>query len=109
MRTAPVSENDPKARSLASRIGGGVGFVDSAREENKAHAAVGIYLEPGGDAHSAYTLLIFARRCEDPAGCPYGYPGATRAESFADGGMVGAENAWDASGGHVHGGAPPQL
>ena len=35
--------------------------------------------------------------------------GATRAESFADDGMVGAENAWDASGGHVHGGAPPQL
>ena len=35
--------------------------------------------------------------------------GATRADSFADGGMAGAENAWDASGGHVHGGAPPQL
>ena len=35
--------------------------------------------------------------------------GATRADSFADGGMAGAENAWDASGGHVHGGTPPQL
>ena len=35
--------------------------------------------------------------------------GATRADSFADGGMAGAKNAWDASGGHVHGGAPPQL
>ena len=34
---------------------------------------------------------------------------ATRADSFADGDMVGAENAWDAPGGHVHGGAPPQL
>ena len=29
--------------------------------------------------------------------------------AFADGDMAGAENAWDASGGHVHGGAPPQL
>jgi len=28
---------------------------------------------------------------------------------LAGGGMAGAENAWDASGGHVHGGAPPQL
>jgi len=35
--------------------------------------------------------------------------GATRADLFADGGMAGAENAWDASGGHVHSGAPPQL
>jgi len=35
--------------------------------------------------------------------------GATRADSFADGGMAGAENAWDAPGGHVHGGDPPQL
>ena len=35
--------------------------------------------------------------------------GATRADSFADGGMAGAENTWDASGGHVHGGAPPQM
>jgi len=35
--------------------------------------------------------------------------GATRAGSFADGDMAGAENAWDAPGGHVHGGAPPQL
>ena len=35
--------------------------------------------------------------------------GATRADSFADGGMAGAENAWGASGGHVHGGTPPQL
>jgi len=35
--------------------------------------------------------------------------GATRAGSFADGDIAGAENAWDASGGHVHGGAPPQL
>jgi len=35
--------------------------------------------------------------------------GATRADSFADDGMAGAENAWGASGGHVHGGAPPQL
>ena len=35
--------------------------------------------------------------------------GATRAGSFADGDMSGAENAWGASGGHVHGGAPPQL
>ena len=35
--------------------------------------------------------------------------GATRAGSFADGDMAGAENAWGASGGHVHGGAPPQL
>ena len=35
--------------------------------------------------------------------------GATRADSFADGDMAGAENAWGASGGHVHGGAPPQL
>jgi len=34
---------------------------------------------------------------------------AMRADSFADGGMAGAENVWDASGGHVHGGAPPQL
>ena len=33
--------------------------------------------------------------------------GATRAGSFADGDMAGAENAWGASGGHVHGGAPP--
>ena len=30
--------------------------------------------------------------------------GATRAGSFADGGMVSAEKAWNASGGHVHGG-----
>ena len=29
--------------------------------------------------------------------------GATRAGSFADGGMAGAEKAWGASGGHVHG------
>jgi len=35
--------------------------------------------------------------------------GAMRAGSFADGDMAGAENAWDASSGHVHGGAPPQL
>jgi len=35
--------------------------------------------------------------------------GATRADSFADGDMAGAENAWGASGGHVHGGAPPKL
>ena len=35
--------------------------------------------------------------------------GATRAGSFADGDMAGAENAWGASGGHVHGGALPQL
>ena len=35
--------------------------------------------------------------------------GATRADSFADGDMAGAENAWGASGGNVHGGAPPQL
>ena len=35
--------------------------------------------------------------------------GATRADSFADGGMAGAEIAWDASGGNVLGGAPPQL
>ena len=35
--------------------------------------------------------------------------GATRADSFADGDMAGAENALDASGGHVHGSAPPQL
>jgi len=35
--------------------------------------------------------------------------GAARAGSFADGDMAGAENAWDAFGGHVHGGAPPQL
>ena len=35
--------------------------------------------------------------------------GATRAGSSADGDMPGAENAWDSSGGHVHGGAPPQL
>ena len=35
--------------------------------------------------------------------------GATRADSFADGDMAGAENAWDAPGGHAHGGAPPQL
>jgi len=35
--------------------------------------------------------------------------GATYADSFADGEMAGAENAWDAPGGHVHGGAPPQL
>ena len=35
--------------------------------------------------------------------------GATRADSFADGGMAGAENAWDASGGYVHDGAPSQL
>ena len=35
--------------------------------------------------------------------------GATRADSFADGDMADAENAWDAYGGHVHGGAPPQL
>jgi len=35
--------------------------------------------------------------------------GATRADSFAHGDMAGAENAWGASGGHVHGGAPPQL
>ena len=28
--------------------------------------------------------------------------GATRADSFADGDMAGAENAWGASGGHVH-------
>ena len=35
--------------------------------------------------------------------------GATRADSFADCDMAGAENALDASGGHVHGGAPPQL
>ena len=34
---------------------------------------------------------------------------ATRADSIADGDMAGAENAWDAPGGHVHGGAPPQL
>ena len=34
---------------------------------------------------------------------------ATRADSFADGDMAGAENAWDASGGHVHGGALPQF
>jgi len=33
--------------------------------------------------------------------------GATRAGSFADGDMAGAENARDAPGGHVHGGAPP--
>ena len=35
--------------------------------------------------------------------------GATRADSFADGGMLGAENAWGASGGHVHGSAPLHL
>jgi len=35
--------------------------------------------------------------------------GAKRADPFADGGMAGGENAWGASGGHVHGGAPPQL
>ena len=35
--------------------------------------------------------------------------GATRAGSFADGVMASAENAWGASGGQVHGGAPPQL
>jgi len=35
--------------------------------------------------------------------------GATRADSFADGDMAGAESAWGASGGLVHGGAPPQL
>jgi len=35
--------------------------------------------------------------------------GATRADSFADGDMAGTESAWDAPGGHVHGGAPPQL
>ena len=51
---------------------------------------------------------LIARRCEDPAGCPCGIlGGATRADSFADGDMAGAENAWDAPGGHVHGGAPP--
>ena len=33
----------------------------------------------------------------------------TRAGSFADGGMAGAEIAWGASGGHVHGGAPPPV
>ena len=36
----------PKARSLASRIGGGVGFVDSEREKNKARAVLEIS-EPG--------------------------------------------------------------
>ena len=46
----------------------------------------------------------FARRCEDPVGCPCGYlDGATRAGSFAGGGMAGAEKAWGTSGGHVHG------
>ena len=36
--------------------------------------------------------------------------GATRTDSFAAGGMAGAESAWDAfRGRHVHGGAPPQL
>ena len=35
--------------------------------------------------------------------------GATRAGSFADGDMAGAENAWDASGGHVHSGSPPVV
>jgi len=30
--------------------------------------------------------------------------GATRADSFTDGDMAGAENAWDASRGHVDGG-----
>jgi len=35
--------------------------------------------------------------------------GATRADSVADGDMASAEDAWDASGGNVHGGAPPQL
>ena len=35
--------------------------------------------------------------------------GAMRADSFADGDMAGAENTWDAPGGHVHGGALPQL
>ena len=35
--------------------------------------------------------------------------GATRAGSFANGDLAGAKNAWDALGGHVHGGAPPQL
>ena len=35
--------------------------------------------------------------------------GATRTDYFADGDMAGAENARGASGGHVHGGAPPQL
>ena len=35
--------------------------------------------------------------------------GATRSDSFADGDMAGAKDAWDTSGGHVHGGAPPQL
>ena len=35
--------------------------------------------------------------------------GATRADSFAEGDMAGAENAWGVFGGHVHRGAPPQL
>ena len=30
-------------------------------------------------------------------------------DSPVSGGMAGAENAWDASGGHVHGGTPPEL
>jgi len=35
--------------------------------------------------------------------------GATRADSFADGGMAGAEIAWDMPGGRVQGDTLPQL
>ena len=35
--------------------------------------------------------------------------GATRADSFAEGDMAGAVNAWGVFGGHVHRGAPTQL
>jgi len=37
------------------------------------------------------------------------FGGAMRADSFAGGGMAGAENAWDESGGHDNGGKLPRL
>jgi len=48
----------PKARSLAYRIEGGVGFVDSAREENNARAVIEIYLNRVRYPLWAYTLSI---------------------------------------------------
>jgi len=39
-------------------MGGRVGFIDRARENNKAHAAVGIHLEPGVIPNKACALLM---------------------------------------------------
>jgi len=90
------------SRRKRCQSGGRVDLVDSAREKNNARAVVEIKpcsfeteaLEPVSTSLIPLTAIL---------------GGATRADSFADGGMEGSESAWDAPGGQVHGGAPPQL